>query len=411
MLVGLGVLVFPGVPSEAAGPTLVATPSIVTNGSWVEVQGFGFSARQPVQLALDGTTANMPAARASRQGSFRTKFRIAGLAAGSHAIGALVAPSAQTGARSLLAGALTPVASTTVSVVEGSTSAPATPLPATPIPATPVPVTPAPATPVAATPVPVTPVPVTPAPATPAPATPVPATPAPATPVPATPAPAGRVLTFAAEFDGGLGAFAYDGQWGCGFGRQSDFMGNLQQVSVAGGVATITAQRKATPCGRQWASAVMSTRGRFAQQYGYFEARIRYDAGNGLWPAFWMNPADGGWPPEIDIMEAYPNLTAWPGVTRTYATLHYSAQNLSHEVITDAGVSLAGGWHRYGMEWQAGSLAFYLDGVRVGSITQDVPAEPFYIILNLAVGNWSAMADGSTPDGAQMQIDYVRVYR
>ena len=65
-------------------------------------------------------------------------------------------------------------------------------------------------------------------------------------------------------------------------------------------------------------------------------------------------------------MEAYPNTNAWPGVTRTYSTLHYGSQNATHEVITNAGYSLAGGWHRYGVEWREGSLTFYLtrtDGV------------------------------------------------
>lgn len=253
-----------------------------------------------------------------------------------------------------------------------------------------------------------------PATATPVPVTPPPATPAPVTPAPPPPTPtpaAGRQLTLAVEFDRGVGPFAHDGQWGAGFGRQSDFMGDLRQVSVANGVATVTAERKATPSGREWASAIMSTRGRFAQQYGYFEARIRYDAGNGLWPAFWMNPADGSWPPEIDILEAYPNTTAWPWTTRIYSTLHYGASNSTHEIITDLGTPVSGGWHTYGLDWRPGSLTFYFDGRKLGTITQDVPSKPFYLILNLAVGNWSASADGSTPSPARMQIDWVRVYR
>jgi len=217
-------------------------------------------------------------------------------------------------------------------------------------------------------------------------------------------------MTFAAEFDSGLGSFAHDGQWGCGFGSQSEFMSDLSTVTVSGGVATISARRQATPCGRQWASAAMSTRGRFAQQYGYFAARIRYSAGNGLWPAFWMDPASGGWPPEIDIVETYPNLDTWPGTTRMYSTLIYGASKSMHQVIYDAGTSLAGGWHTYAVDWRPGSLTFFLDGHAIGSITQDVPAEPFYMILNLAVGNWSDTADSSTPSPSTMEIDWVRVW-
>jgi beta-glucanase (GH16 family) len=187
-------------------------------------------------------------------------------------------------------------------------------------------------------------------------------------------------------------------------------MGDLRQVTVAGGVATITASRMRTPSGRAWGSAVMSTKGRFAQAYGYFEARIRYTGGNGLWPAFWMDPADYVWPPEIDILEAYPNTTAWPGRNRLISTLHYGATNLEHQIVYDAGYDLSGGWHTYGLDWRPGSMTFYVDGQSIGSITQDVPSKPFYLILNLAVGNWTSLADATTPDNSVMQIDYVRAY-
>ncbi len=43
----------------------------------------------------------------------------------------------------------------------------------------------------------------------------------------------------------------------------------------------------------------------WAQTYGYFEIEARVPRGRGRWPAFWMTFAGPGWPPEIDVMEAY----------------------------------------------------------------------------------------------------------
>ncbi len=48
-------------------------------------------------------------------------------------------------------------------------------------------------------------------------------------------------------------------------------------------------------------------RSKWTGEYGYFEIRMKVPRGRGLWPAFWLNPQDQKWPPEIDVVEIVNN--------------------------------------------------------------------------------------------------------
>ncbi len=52
-------------------------------------------------------------------------------------------------------------------------------------------------------------------------------------------------------------------------------------------------------------TGMIATSESWAQTYGYFEITARMPEGVGFWPAFWLTSAGIGWPPEIDIFEAY----------------------------------------------------------------------------------------------------------
>src|SRR4051812_27597705 len=87
---------------------------------------------------------------------------------------------------------------------------------------------------------------------------------------------------------------------------------SVKPWAVNNGVMTLTAQ-KADPSiqqyinGYQYTSGQINTYHSFSQTYGYFEMRAELPAGQGYWPAFWMVPEDGSWPPELDIMEVLGN--------------------------------------------------------------------------------------------------------
>lgn len=206
------------------------------------------------------------------------------------------------------------------------------------------------------------------------------------------------------EFSAGLGAFVgFDHD----YGSQKAEAG---QCTVANGVLSLTTAYRSPGV---YAIAMALTTRTF--DHGYFEARIKYPLGQALTPSFWLRrPASAPTPwTEIDIMEAFPNTGGqWPGPNRFQSTLHYLSGTGTawHQVTTDAGTSLAGAWHTFGLNWLPGtSLTFYLDGANVGSITADVlPATAMTIVVSMGVGSWSAPADATTPATATMQVDYVR---
>ncbi|WP_299684367.1 family 16 glycosylhydrolase [uncultured Tateyamaria sp.] len=72
----------------------------------------------------------------------------------------------------------------------------------------------------------------------------------------------------------------------------------------------IRAHMRATNQGKRaaqvrYATGRITTVETWSQVYGWFEIDAQIPRGKGRWPAFWLNFAGPGWPPEIDIFEAY----------------------------------------------------------------------------------------------------------
>jgi len=150
---------------------------------------------------------------------------------------------------------------------------------------------------------------------------------------------------------------------------------------------------------------------RFAFQYGYVEMRAQVPAGRGLFPAFWMLPITHEPKPEIDVMEV---IGQEPGILHTY--FHYrDADGVERRRGADSRtVDLSAGWHVFAADWQPGRIIWYLDGVERWRYqdAHDVPDEPMYLLVNLAVGGkWPGPPDNSTRLPAELLVDYVRVWR
>lgn len=183
----------------------------------------------------------------------------------------------------------------------------------------------------------------------------------------------------------------------------------------------------------EYTSGRINTQGKHAFTYGRFEARLRVPRGKGFLPAFWLMPDDesyyGQWPKcgEIDIMEVLGD-----DVSKLYGTLHYGEPHSMTQgtYVTDRG-NFADDFHTFAVEWEPGEIRWYCDGVNYksandwftkrqgfGEVSYPAPFDqPFYIILNVAVGgSWVGYPDETTDfspskDDAKMFVDYVKVYQ
>jgi serralysin len=185
----------------------------------------------------------------------------------------------------------------------------------------------------------------------------------------------------------------------------------VNPFSVNNGVLTITAAPASSTVrsqtGYDYTSGALTTQNIFTQQYGYFEVRAKLPAGGqGLWPAFWMLPSGGNWPPELDILEAI-------GTAPWYLHQGYHSNYGNDGVGENTPNNNTRDFHTYGMDWNKDTVTFYYDGqARWTFDTPDDLHVPMFMVLNQAIGgNWAGSPDGTTDwSQANYQVDYVRAY-
>lgn len=219
-------------------------------------------------------------------------------------------------------------------------------------------------------------------------------------------------ITFSDDFDGdSLDRKKWEDAYPGGARTHSN---NEQQYyapngyEVKNGNLRLRAERRSMG-GMPYTSGMVSSFGSFSQTYGLFEIRARFPKGKGMWPAFWLLPATGKWPPEIDVLEI---LGHEPG--KVYMTTHWRNAEGKHQGkgFSYTGPDFSADFHTFAVEWKQGECIWYVDGVERARSTEGVPAEPMYVIANLAVGgDWPGNPDATTPFPGFMDVDYIRVYK
>jgi len=193
----------------------------------------------------------------------------------------------------------------------------------------------------------------------------------------------------------------------------------LDPFRVKDGILSIVASRtppelKSVLFNNEYVSGILTSQSKFTQKYGYFEMRSKIPAGVGVWPAFWMLADDGGWPPEIDIMEGRGQQQ-----DNIVMTTHWRIPATG--VVEHCGFDFAvsdtkNEFHNYGVLWQHDRITYYIDRRPVSDIKVPVGFNaPMYMIVNLAMGSKTlegvGFVDGLSPNVVEFEIDRISVYQ
>lgn len=209
-----------------------------------------------------------------------------------------------------------------------------------------------------------------------------------------------------------------------------EYVDSEENIVVEDGVLKIKPVKKTDSEGNAYyTSGRINTQNKHDFKYGRFEVRAKVPTGKGYLPAFWMMPTNenlyGQWPRcgEIDIMEVMGQ-----DVTKAYGTIHFGnphSESQGTNILTEG--NYADEWHVFSCEWEPGSIKWYIDdklfheendwySTTVGQGTVSYPApfdQPFYMILNLAVGgSWVGYPDETTDfENQAFVVDWVRAYQ
>lgn len=179
----------------------------------------------------------------------------------------------------------------------------------------------------------------------------------------------------------------------------------------------------------------VTTRGRFAQEFGYFEATVRIPDQPGTLPAFWLflDKFDHDWR-EIDVYEKNGSHDAHTLKLGAYVERDDDGPDPPQEEVDDDGdrvhlTPTADGtartgapvderFHVVGCEWAPEYIAWDIDGTRVGrvddaAVAEHFPGEELFVVLNSAVfegADWlGSPADARFPH--YQEAEWVRVWQ
>jgi beta-glucanase (GH16 family) len=81
--------------------------------------------------------------------------------------------------------------------------------------------------------------------------------------------------------------------------------------------------------------------------------------------------------------------------------------------MLNTGEDLSAGYHTYAVDWEPGSITWYLDGQAEYTVTSGVSSEPMYFIADLDVDGRTGKAnpDASTPSSASFDIESVQIWQ
>ena len=168
-------------------------------------------------------------------------------------------------------------------------------------------------------------------------------------------------------------------------------------------------------------SARLNTFGKKEFQYGRFIVNAKMPKGRGSWPAIWFlgsSKKEHRWPKcgEIDLLE-------YAGNRMQMVSCAIHTQSYNHKINTQKNKrtslpSASDEFHNYMLDWTKDYLIFYVDDIEVMRIDKkpndtfdEWPFDqPYFMILNLAVGGWYGGEVKIEDLPFHFEIDFIKVY-
>lgn len=195
----------------------------------------------------------------------------------------------------------------------------------------------------------------------------------------------------------------------------------VENAVVKQGNLVITARKESMNTlpdwgGQLYTSARLMTKDKAQWTYGFYEVRAKLPCGSGTWPAIWMLGRGGQWPldGELDIMEH-----SGPNEGVILGTVHNSKYS---GATADSGQikikDVCGSFHRYQMSWNQERVVFGVDDENYHQYINSHKGfeewpydQPFYFILNVAIGGTLGGTVNDSIFPVTMEVDYIRVYQ
>ena len=202
----------------------------------------------------------------------------------------------------------------------------------------------------------------------------------------------------------------------CGWGNNEKQIYTKNNHTLKNGFLTITAKLEDSI----YTSTRITTKNKIEFQYGKIEVRAKLPLGKGLWPAFWMlgsNIDEVKWPlcGEIDILEYVGRKPE-----NIFTTVHTQDSYGNSKNTRKAKIQgIEKGFHIYAANWTPNKIDFLIDNRLFytykpkNKTVETWPFnQPFYIIVNLAIGgNFGGNDIDNTIFPKDFVLDYIRVYK
>lgn len=147
----------------------------------------------------------------------------------------------------------------------------------------------------------------------------------------------------------------------------------------------------------------------------YVEFDVKLSKVAGSWPALWLKRVGDGWPPEIDVLEAFIQSPAYPADAVT-SSIHWLGEQghrtygasvpLTH---VEPGADVFAKFNRFGCLLGEKQITYYFNDKPFCAMPNLVGAGPWYVLIDVTVGG--VLGEPSDPKAfpARMHVAAVKV--